>query len=71
MRSGKGAYSRARGRALANITAAIGAGGERVGGSDHGEDGSEDGESLHFDELGGCLGSREGFREDVGFVTEY
>jgi hypothetical protein len=56
VKSEEGAYGWARGRALADIAAAVGAGGEGVGGSDHSEEGSEDGEGLHFDDLGSCLG---------------
>jgi hypothetical protein len=44
-------YSRARWRALADVTAAIGAGGKGVGGSSHGKESSEYGEALHYDNV--------------------
>jgi hypothetical protein len=44
-------YSRSRGWAFANVTAAVGASSEGVSGSNHSEESSEDGEALHFDDV--------------------
>jgi hypothetical protein len=53
------AYSWARCRALASVAGALSAGGEGVGGSDHSEESSEDGEALHVDGVWSLFGGSE------------